>query len=302
MTVAAAAILRAYLTDGGPAGLTLMRLAMALGDDAALAGLLAAAAPEAGDGARAARLAALAALVAAHPAMVATSRAVAAAVPQGAAGATPEAAVAAIAAGFDRAVALSPAASVALYSLGDPALLSAATDEVVEALDGIRRLGPGVRVLDVGCGTGRLAVALAGRGVTVLGIDPSAEMVAAAGRAAAGRPGLRFRRAPAHAPGTDLAAAFDLVVALDSFPYVVQAGGDLPARSFEAAAGALRPGGSLVVLNLSYRGDPDRDAADARCWARAAGLEARPPWTPAFAAWDGRVFVFDKPAEPAAPR
>jgi SAM-dependent methyltransferase len=44
----------------------------------------------------------------------------------------------------------------------------------------------GRRVLDVGCGTGRLAAELAGRGARVWGVDPSAEMLAVA-RSRAGR-------------------------------------------------------------------------------------------------------------------
>ena len=54
-----------------------------------------------------------------------------------AAGDTPEAGLARIAAFFDRAVAHSPEASVALYSLGDPAILAAATAEIVAWLDGL---------------------------------------------------------------------------------------------------------------------------------------------------------------------
>jgi ubiquinone/menaquinone biosynthesis C-methylase UbiE len=56
----------------------------------------------------------------------------------------------------------------------------------------------GRRVLDVGCGTGRFAAALAERGAKVWGVDPSPEMLAQA------------RRASAEAVGFKQAAAEDL--------------------------------------------------------------------------------------------
>jgi ubiquinone/menaquinone biosynthesis C-methylase UbiE len=49
----------------------------------------------------------------------------------------------------------------------------------------------GRRVLDVGCGTGRLALALAERGAKVWGVDPSEEMLAQARLAAGPKVGLK---------------------------------------------------------------------------------------------------------------
>lgn len=57
------------------------------------------------------------------------------------------------------------------------------------------RLAPGEAVLDVGCGTGTLAIAaarIAGDAGAVSGVDPSPEMLTAA-RAKAARPGLRVQ-------------------------------------------------------------------------------------------------------------
>jgi ubiquinone/menaquinone biosynthesis C-methylase UbiE len=53
----------------------------------------------------------------------------------------------------------------------------------------------GRRALDVGCGTGRLSLALAERGVKVWGVDPSEEMLAQARAAAGRRVGLKLGRA-----------------------------------------------------------------------------------------------------------
>jgi ubiquinone/menaquinone biosynthesis C-methylase UbiE len=53
----------------------------------------------------------------------------------------------------------------------------------------------GRRVLDLGCGTGRLAAALAERGAKVWGVDPSAEMLAQARASVGPRVGLKQGRA-----------------------------------------------------------------------------------------------------------
>jgi SAM-dependent methyltransferase len=73
---------------------------------------------------------------------------------------------------------------------------------------------PGLRVLDVGTGTGRAAIALASCGAEVVGIDASAEMLKVAGdRAAERHVPVRFERGDAHAlPFAD--GAFDVAVSL----------------------------------------------------------------------------------------
>ena len=201
--------------------------------------------------------------------------------------------VARIAAFFDRAVAHSPEAGVALYSLGDPAILAAATAEVVGWLEGTGLLRPDADVLDLGCGFGRVAAALSPRCRSVLGLDVSAGMVAEARRRHAGLRNARFDATP----GRDLSAlpagAFDLVLAVDSFPYLVQAG--VAEAHVAGAARALRPGGALAALDLSYRGAPDRDRAAAARWAGAHGLVLEAAGATPFALWDGAAFVFRRP-------
>ena len=75
----------------------------------------------------------------------------------------------------------SPEASVALYSLGDPAILAAATEEIVAWLVAERLLPADADVLDLGCGIGRVG-GVAPRCRSVLGLDVSAGMVAEATR------------------------------------------------------------------------------------------------------------------------
>ena len=193
-----------------------------------------------------------------------------------------------IAAFFDRAVRHSPEASVALYSLGDPAILAAATAEIVAFLTPYLRQG--ADVLDLGCGIGRMAMALAPHARSVLALDVSAGMVAEARRRTAGLPHIRVEQTR----GTDLdflpQAALDLVLATDSFPYIVQSG--LALRHVQGAARALRPGGALVILNLSYRGDDALDRTDATGWAAATGMHLVHPGHRPFRLWDGAAYVF----------
>lgn len=90
------------------------------------------------------------------------------------------------------------------------------------------------------------------------------------------------------------AGSFDLVLAVDVFPYLVQAGGVLASRHVEEAARVLRPGGTLAILNYSYRGEPDRDRADLRLATERAGLSAPVEPALALAHWDGSAFLMTK--------
>lgn len=204
--------------------------------------------------------------------------------------ARPEEAVARFAAGFDRAARAAPEGSVALYALGNPDLLRAATAEIVEGMRGRGLLGRDRRMLDFGCGGGRFEEALAAEVAEIVGIDISAEMIARARRLCAGLTNVRFRQSS----GRDLAgfadASFDLVLAVDSFPYLVQAGGDLAERLLAEAARVLKPGGDLLILNFSYRGDEGADRADVRRFAAASGLRMRREGTRDFALWDAAAF------------
>ena len=208
-----------------------------------------------------------------------------------------EGGVARVAEFFDRQAARTPEAGVALYSLGDPAILAAATAEIVDWLDAEGLLGPrpgmapeGPDVLDLGCGIGRMAAALAPRCRSILGLDVSPGMVAEA-RRRAGHENVRFEVTA----GEDLArvakGAFDLVLAVDSFPYIVQVGGMVAERHVAGAARALRAGGALAVLNLSYRQHLAADRADAAGWAARHGFALARAGERPFALWDGIAFV-----------
>lgn len=195
---------------------------------------------------------------------------------------------------FDRAAAISPEASVALYSLGDPERLAAATAEVADWLRAEGLVAPDRRVLELGCGIGRFVVALSANCRTFVGVDVSAVMTAEAARRSAGAPGAAVVRTS----GRDLAAfadgVFDLVLAIDSWPYVVNVG--LEGALAREAARVLKPGGDFVVLNWSYRGDAALDRREAAEIAAGAGLLVRAAAAPTLRHWNGVLFRFRKPS------
>jgi 2-polyprenyl-6-hydroxyphenyl methylase/3-demethylubiquinone-9 3-methyltransferase len=98
------------------------------------------------------------------------------------------------------------------------------------------RLGPRVRALDVGCGAGFLANALAAEGHEVTGLDASAESLAVAARHDSTKT-VRYDRGDALALPYPR-GSFDVVCAMDFLEHVED-----PARVVAEASRVLRPGG-----------------------------------------------------------
>jgi SAM-dependent methyltransferase len=195
---------------------------------------------------------------------------------------------------FDRSVSRSEMASVAAYSLGDPKILAKATREVVDLFARWDLLGPDQRTLEIGCGIGRMQEALAPRVAEAHGIDISPGMLEAARNRCAAFPNVHLTLGS----GRDLAAfaaeSLDLVYAVDSFPYIVQAGPALAEAHFHEAARVLRPGGDFVILNYSYRDTLKADIRDVHRHARAAELNVMVAGSQPFTFWDGIAFRMRK--------
>lgn len=147
---------------------------------------------------------------------------------------------------------------------------------------------PGARVLDAGCGTGRVAIRLAELGHDCVGVDLDESMLAVARTRA---PGLSWRSA-------DL-AAFDLVAdGLPAFDLVVAAGNVVPlvaegteARVVARLAAHVRPGGLLVSgFGLDRAHLPAAAALvaldDYDAWCAAAGLTL----DRRLATWEGEAY------------
>jgi SAM-dependent methyltransferase len=138
--------------------------------------------------------------------------------------------------------------SAPYYAPGRPpysrALVATLAAEV--GLDGSGRL------LDVGCGPGILAVALAGQFAEAVGVDPDAEMLAEGARRAAeaGLDNIRWVCALAEdLPALDL-GTFRLVTFGQSFHWTDRE------RVAEAVYALLEPGGALALIGHAHADRP----------------------------------------------
>jgi SAM-dependent methyltransferase len=129
-------------------------------------------------------------------------------------------------------------------------------------------------VLDAGCGTGRVAIELAGRGVNVAGVDLDPSML---GAARAKAPDLSWTEADLADPALDLGVTFDLVVAAGNVMIFLAPGSEgavVANLAMHLVAGGLLVAGFQLTANLAL------DDYDACC--AAAGLALVERWS----TWD----------------
>jgi SAM-dependent methyltransferase len=140
----------------------------------------------------------------------------------------------------------------------------------------VMRFAP-ASVLDAGCGTGRVAIELARRGVAVVGVDLDPGMLDTARRKAPQLPWICADLAT-----LDLAERFDLVVMAGNVMIFVEPGTEPTVIARLAAH--LEPGGRLIAgFRLGRSLDIERyDEA-----ARGAGLVLEDR----FSTWDGAPFT-----------
>jgi 2-polyprenyl-6-hydroxyphenyl methylase / 3-demethylubiquinone-9 3-methyltransferase len=161
-------------------------------------------------------------------------------------------------------------------------------------IDGLAGVA-GKRVVDVGCGGGILAEAMARRGADTLGIDLAVKPLRVAQLHAleAGVQGIAYREIAAEALATEQPAGFDLVTCMEMLEHVPD-----PSSVVRACATLVKPGGWVFfstinrnpksflfaivgaeyVLNLLPKGTHEYERfirpSELARWARDAGLEA----------------------------
>ncbi len=107
-----------------------------------------------------------------------------------------------------------------------------------------------VKILDIGCGTGRHAIELSNRGYSVVGIDLSDSMLSRARqKAAAAGVEVTFKKADARAlPFSD---EFDLVILLCEGAFPLMETDEMNYQIIGNASKALRKGGKLILTTLN---------------------------------------------------
>lgn len=145
------------------------------------------------------------------------------------------------------------------------------------------------RVLDAGCGTGRVAIELARRGYDVVGVDSDAAMLAIGRRRAPDLPWVEADLAELSPDDSRLGGRFGAVVAAGNVIPLVQPGA-APAV-VETLAATLRPGGLMIAgFGLDESHLPLDEAPvtleEYDAWCAAAGLRRVYRW----ATWEEDAF------------
>ena len=140
----------------------------------------------------------------------------------------------------------------ALWEKGDFTRIAASMRESGEELIAALGIGPGIRVLDLGCGDGTTAIPAAERGADVLGVDISRNLVTAGNERARAR-GLthcRFQEGDACDLRPLPDAQFDLVVSIFGAMFAPK-----PLDVARELVRVTKPGGRIVMGNW-IPGDP----------------------------------------------
>ena len=137
----------------------------------------------------------------------------------------------------------------ATWEAGDFGQIARSIENVAEEFMSRRGLQRGMRVLDVACGTGNLAVIAAKQGCAASGIDIAANLLTQARiRAAESGLSIEFQEADAEAlPFPD--NSFDLTVSMFGVMFTPQ-----PTRATAELLRVTKPGGRIALANWTLEG------------------------------------------------
>lgn len=155
-----------------------------------------------------------------------------------------------------------------------------------ELVDDVIALAGAERALEVGAGTGKATILFAQRGLSVLALEPSAEMAALARRNCAGYPQVRIEQLEFERwePGAE---PFPLLYAGQAWHWVAREARDRHARSALLPRGLLAPFWNRVKWGECALREPLRVAYD-RARAELDESDAMDPRKPLDADWPER--------------
>ncbi|HEY2541937.1 MAG TPA: class I SAM-dependent methyltransferase [Gaiellaceae bacterium] len=148
-------------------------------------------------------------------------------------------------------------------------------DELFDDLVELAGLGPRSRVVEVGCGTGKATLPLAGRGLRITCVELGASMAAVARRRLALFPGVEIAVANFET-WTPRRADYDAVVSFTAYHWIERE------LRYVKAAEVLREGGTIAVAMIHHVLPPDADPffLEAQADYDAVGRGGNPPGPP----------------------
>ncbi|MBP7992518.1 MAG: class I SAM-dependent methyltransferase [Candidatus Magasanikbacteria bacterium] len=136
---------------------------------------------------------------------------------------------------------------------------------------------PGDKVLDLGCGNGRLYQILAKKQALYTGLDQSGELIALAREKA---PEVEFVVGEMTELSFD-AASFDAIFSIAAFNHIP--GAELQLKSLQEMKRVLKPGGLIVMTNWNLLSDSAQKNIAKHGWkvlqqSAEAGIDVMVPW------------------------
>jgi SAM-dependent methyltransferase len=148
-------------------------------------------------------------------------------------------------------------------------------DELLDDLLEIAGLGPGSRIVEVGCGTGKATLPLAGRGLRITCVELGASLAAVAQRRLALFPGVEIVVADFET-WTPRRAGYDALVSFTAYHWIQRE------LRYVKAAEVLRDGGTMAIAMVHHVLPPDADPffVEAQADYDAVGRGGKPPGPP----------------------